>query len=88
MMLHQLPNILRAAIADPKTSIAGGSLGLTVILVGVVLPLLEGQPFDWRVHGIYAFVGLGLTALGLYAKDSPPPPPAPPKESDDAPPAP
>lgn len=79
MPLRHIPRILGAAVSDPRTSIAGGGLGISVLLFGVAMPLAEGST-DYRSIVLYAILGLGLTALGFYARDAPP---APPKDDDD-----
>lgn len=53
---------------SPQTSLAGGGLGLTVLVVGVILPLTEGQPLT-KEMGVVALLAIGLTWLGFASRD-------------------
>jgi hypothetical protein len=53
---------------SPQTTLAGGGLGLTVLIMGVILPLTEGQPLT-KEMGVIALLAIGLTWLGFASRD-------------------
>jgi hypothetical protein len=63
-----LRTLIDGVTKSPQTSLAGGGLGLAVLLVGVIVPLIEGEPLTLEMV-VVALLAIGLIWLGFVARD-------------------
>jgi hypothetical protein len=63
-----LRTLIDGIVRSPQTSLAGGGLGLAVLLVGVIVPLMEGEPLTLEMV-VVALLAIGLIWLGIASRD-------------------